>query len=289
MKLIPSICAFLITAALSCTVAAAPPSAPPSSDDDALEQVRSLPWQRGPAKGSLGDKASVQIPANGALLPQGQSDKFLELTGNLPSPKSSVITHGNWWAIFGFVDEGYVKDDEKVDPDALLQVLQETQKEANEEREKRGLPLMYIDGWYVPPRYDKAANRLEWGTKLHSSTSSEPFVNYTVRILGRSGHESATLVSDPENLDKDVKEFKEVLASFEFNPGEKYSEFKQGDRIAAYGLGALVIGGAAAVAAKSGFWKVIVAALAAGWKFIAAGAVVLLAGLRKFLGGGRKA
>ena len=66
-----------------------------------------------------------------------------------------------------------------------------------------------------------------------------------------------------------------ALGGYEFTAGEKYAEFKSGDKIAEYGLGALVLGGAAAAAAKAGwlkflgkFWIVIVAALAAAWGFI---------------------
>jgi uncharacterized membrane-anchored protein len=45
-----------------------------------------------------------------------------------------------------------------------------------------------------------------------------------------------------------------------------------------------VLGGAAAIATKKGFWAVLGGFLAAGWKFIAAGAVALSAGLRRFFG-----
>jgi uncharacterized membrane-anchored protein len=69
-----------------------------------------------------------------------------------------------------------------------------------------------------------------------------------------------------------MKSFNSALASFDFNAGEKYAEFKEGDKIAEYGLAALVLGGAAAAAAKAGwlkflgkFWLVIVAAMAAVW------------------------
>jgi len=275
----------LVVVALSYSAMAA---AQESNDASVSHQLRDLPWQHGPAKGVLGDKATVQIPSDGGMLPQGKGGKFLELTGNLPDPETAILVHGNWWATFDFVDEGYVKDDEKIDPDALLKTMKDNQQESNAERKKRGLPLLYIDGWYVEPHYDKTTNRLEWGAKLHSSESNDAIVNYTVRILGRSGHESATLVSDPASLDADVKEFKQVLASFEFNSGQKYSDFKPGDRVAAYGLGALVVGGAAAVAAKSGFWKVIVGALVAGWKLLAAGAVALFAAIGKAFGRKRK-
>jgi len=67
----------------------------------------------------------------------------------------------------------------------------------------------------------------------------------------------AVLVSEPQNLDRDIAEFKTALGDYEFVSGERYSEFRAGDRVAEYGLAALVLGGAAAVATKSGFGKAI--------------------------------
>lgn len=271
-----------LTLATICAVAA-------PSQEEIQSQIRALAWQRGPGVGSLSGKAAIQIPADGAMLAYADSSRFLELLGNLPSTDSNIVIGGNWFAAFSFVDEGYVKDDEKIDAVALMEQMKKNQELSNQERQKRGLPLMYVDGWFVAPHYDKETHRLEWGTKLHTSNSNEPIVNYTVRLLGRGGHESATLVSDPANLDADVKSFKKTLATFNFNAGEKYSEFREGDRVAAYGLGALVVGGAAAVAAKSGFWKVLIGALLAGWKFVAAAVVAVLVGMAKMFGKRSKA
>ena len=107
-------------------------------------------------------------------------------------------------------------------------------------------------------------------------------MNYTSRILGRTGVMSATLVSDTDALNKNTDEFKKVLTGFNYNNGLAYSEFKNGDKLAGIGLGALVLGGAAAVATKKGLWGVIGGFLAAGWKFIAAAFVALFAGIGKF-------
>jgi uncharacterized membrane-anchored protein len=78
-----------------------------------------------------------------------------------------------------------------------------------------------------------------------------------------------------------VASFKTALAGFDFNSGEKYSEFRAGDHVAEFGLGALVLGGAAAVAAKTGFWKVLLAGLAAGWKAIAVAVAAAGAAIKK--------
>lgn len=40
------------------------------------------------------------------------------------------------------------------------------------------------------------------------------------------------------------------------------------DRVAEFGLGTLIVGGAAAALVKTGFWKTILVALAAGWKLV---------------------
>jgi len=75
---------------------------------------------------------------------------------------------------------------------------------------------------------------------------------------------SAMLISSPETFDRDLIAFRNSLKSFSYDSGQSYAEFKQGDKVAAYGLGALVVGGAAAVALKSGagFLKVIWVAIA---------------------------
>jgi uncharacterized membrane-anchored protein len=73
---------------------------------------------------------------------------------------------------------------------------------------------------------------------------------------------SATLVADPDQIETILPVSKSLLDGYEYLPGKKYSEFRSGDKIAEYGLTALITGGAAAVALKTGllqkFWKVIV-------------------------------
>ncbi len=61
--------------------------------------------------------------------------------------------------------------------------------------------------------------------------------------------------------------------------GETYAEFKPGDKVAEYGLAALILGGAAAVATKKGFWAIIAGAAVAFWKLIAGVVIALFAGI----------
>ena len=95
----------------------------------------------------------------------------------------------------------------------------------NEERKKRGLETLVLEGWYVAPHYDIQTKRLEWGTKLRPESGGIT-VNYTIRLLGRSGVMSVILVSNPTSLDNDVKSFKAALAGFVFNTGKSIRNFE---------------------------------------------------------------
>ncbi len=251
------------------------------SDDDIRAQMNKLPWQTGPATADVGDHSKIQIPAGARLLPESEGSRFLELTGNLPQQGDTVLLREDWFALLSFRESGYVKDDDKLDPDALLAALRKNDEAANEDRTKRGIPTLTIDGWIVPPHYDPATKYLEYGLRLHGSDSPTPVVNYTMRLLSRHGYETVTLVTGPETLDRDVKDLHQVLSGFNFNPGETYGEFRAGDHVAEFGLGALVLGGAAAAAVKAGWFKGLIVALAAAWKLVAAAAVAAVAGIRK--------
>lgn len=84
-----------------------------------------------------------------------------------------------------------------------------------------------------------------------------------------------TLVTDPEDLQTVLSEFKKLLQTHEFNAGHRYAEFKKGDKIAAYGLTALIAGGAAAVALKTGILQKF-------GKLIVFGAIAVVAAFGKF-------
>jgi uncharacterized membrane-anchored protein len=248
---------------------------------DNSAEIAKLAWQAGPSVGEISGKASLKVPPDHLFLDAKNTGRFLELNGNPTSDRHYLVAPKSlkWFAVFSFNDSGYIKDDEKIDPEALLSQMQKSDGPGNEERKRLGLAPLYTDGWQVPPHYDDASKRLEWGMRLRTD-SGEKIVNYTSRLLARTGVMSAVLVSAPESLTEDTTQFKSVLKNFSYNSGENYAEFKQGDRMAEYGLAALVLGGAAAVATKKGFWGAIVAFFAAFWKLIAAGAFAAFAALR---------
>jgi uncharacterized membrane-anchored protein len=247
---------------------------------DIRAELGKLSWVNGPEKGEIGTTANIQIPKDYVFLGERDTRRFIELMGNPPSDNHYLIAPKslNWFAVFSFKESGYVKDDEKINADALLKQMKENDGPSNEERKKLGMQLLYTDGWQVTPHYDTQTKRLEWGMRLRSG-DGQMNVNYTSRILGRSGVMSAVLVSDVATLEQDTRDFKNALGKFTYNPGETYAEFKQGDKVAEYGLAALILGGASAVATKKGFWAVLGGFFAAFWKVLAAAAVAAVAGI----------
>lgn len=245
------------------------------------EMIAALNWQVAPAVGHVSDKAEMKLTGSLQFLDAPNTDNFLKANGNLSQKTSYTIVNANgkanWFAILQYIDEGYVKDDEKIDADALLTSLKEGNVQINEAKRKQGLPTMTLMGWYFPPRYDSVSKRLEWGTSLRDDATKSITVNVTTKILGRGGYTAAILVSGPESMETDLIDFKQALKNYDYVNGEKYREWKEGDKVAAYGLGALVLGGAAAVATKKGGFKLL-------WVAVLAAASAVWAGIKKLFG-----
>jgi uncharacterized membrane-anchored protein len=252
------------------------PLSAPAQEQAATPKIK-IDWQDGPTVGKLGDLAEIKVPEGYRFAGADGTRKFLELTQNppsgaelgvlIPERKENEPPSGFWFVIFEFHEIGYVKDDDrdKLDANALLKELQTNTEQGNKERAKRGWPAYNIDGWYKPPFYDVSSKNLTWATRGHSldNGKDEKSVNYSVRILGRRGTMDVDLVLGPDIVSDVLPRFVQVLQGFSFHTGHSYAEFRAGDKVAEYGLAALVAGGATAIAFKTGllakFWKLIVA------------------------------
>jgi uncharacterized membrane-anchored protein len=259
-------------------------SAQQRSQEELWREINSLAWQTYPAVGVIGTEAQIRLTNELRFLDVPNTSRFVQLNGNPPIADAYTVAPKllDWFAIFEFDPIGYVKDDEQIDPDELLKTLKKQNVRSIEERKRLGLRVLHLTGWFVAPHYDVETRRLEWGTRLVSD-DGDVTVNYSIRILGRDGVMRAILVSDPTNLEQDIKAFRISLKGFDFISGHRYAEFRSGDKVAEYGLAALIVGGAAAAAAKTGAGK----ALFGFVKFIgigifAAGAAVLACFKRLF-------
>jgi uncharacterized membrane-anchored protein len=253
--------------------------APPPANDG----LESFPWQR-EGVGKLGDRADIKIPDGFRFLPGAEASKLVEAMGNLTSRRELGLIGNSdmsWFVVFFFDDVGYVKDDEKdeLDAEAMAKTMNENLVASNEERRTRGMEELFFDGWAMPPRYNEATKQLEWAHRLRAASGLS--VNYNTRVLGRRGVMRTILVTDPNALDATLPSYQALMTGFRFVNGEDYASYVAGDKIAEYGLIALVAGGAGAVAAKTGLLAMAAAFLKKGFKLVVVGLVAVGAFIKK--------
>jgi uncharacterized membrane-anchored protein len=161
-------------------------------------------------------------------------------------PENVGITDENSWAfIITYEEMGYVKDDdaEDIDYDELLKEIQSDAASANEERAKLGYESIAIIGWASKPYYDADKKVLHWAKEIKFGETEGTTLNYNVRILGRKGILVLNAVSSMMELPDVQQNIAPVLASFNFDDGNKYADFNPDmDEVAAWTIGGLVAG-----------------------------------------------
>ncbi|MCB1277391.1 DUF2167 domain-containing protein [Prosthecobacter sp.] len=251
-----------------------------------IDAIEKLGWTR-EGKGLLGDKAEIVIPKGYRFTAGDGTRKLMEMYANPATNRElGMLTVEGLgpWIIFEFDESGYVKDDEKdqINADEMMESLREGQKQGNEYRRQHGLPELEIIGWVVPPRYNEKTHNLEWGTRLKSLDNNGVSINYNTRLLGRKGVMEVTLVCEPEEMQQMIAEQEKILAGFGYIEGERYAEFREGDKVAKYGLTALIAGTGAFAAAKMGLFGKLGALIAKLGKGIILVVIGVLAAIKKF-------
>ena len=255
---------------------------------DGKNFLASLNWVKGPSTASMKTVAEINVPKDFMFTDGEGTRKLMEAIGNLTSGSEVGLlapTSMVWFVVFRFSDDGYVKDDEKnkLDADKMLKTIQKGTELGNQERKRRGWPTMDIVGWDLKPAYDPATHNLEWA--IRGESQGEQIINHNTRILGRKGVMEVKLVVDPEKYAAVLPEFKQLLTSYNYKAGERYAEYRPGDKLAKYGLAALVTGGAVAVAAKTGLLASLVLLFKKGAKLIVIAVVAVIAAVKRFLFG----
>lgn len=252
-------------------------------------------WTEGPAKVSLGDQAEVDLPAGYLFADADDTRKLMERMGNPSTGKEMGLIApsgegNNWFIVFEWDAVGFIKDDEKdeIDADALLDSIKEGTEASNEKRKEMGAQPLHVLGWYEQPHYDQSTHNLVWAINGKSEGETDGVINYEVRLLGRRGYMSATLVASPGEMAAGKPEVAKLLAAHSFKTGEQYAQFVKGDKVAEYGLTALVLGGAGAAAAKLGLFAKLGKLLAKGGKLIVVGLAALGAWLKRLFSGRSK-
>jgi uncharacterized membrane-anchored protein len=259
----------------------------PQSREEALQQA-GIKLQSGPVTVPLGQTAEIKLPAGYHFVGKDSLDRFYELTQNMRSgTEVGVVLAPGYMLYFDYEEVGYVKDEDKdkLDAEKLLKSMTEGQDEANEERKKRGWDQVKLTGWATKPYYDPKTNNLKWALNLTSSQDNykEVWINESIRLLGRGGVMNVTLAAGTPAFKAAEADADKLLAeSYTYVAGQKYAEFKAGDKIAAYGLSALVLGGAGVMAAKMGLLAKLGVFFGKFWKGLVFVVLAIGASIKKF-------
>jgi uncharacterized membrane-anchored protein len=242
--------------------------------------------------------ANLNLSNNFRYLNPEQSNYVLhDLWGNPPRAdvlgmifpaNSGPFDDSTYAFIITFDADGYVKDNDadKINYDDMFKDIKAGETEANKERVKNGYEPIHMIGWAEQPYYDKQNKVLHWARELQFGSDSVNTLNYDVRVLGRTGILSLNAIATMNELALVKANIDEVLKIPEFTAGNKYTDFNSGtDKVAEYGIGALVAGG---ILAKTGFFAMIGKFLLVAWKFIVIGLVAIWGAIKKFFTGKSK-
>ena len=186
-----------------------------------------------------------------------------------------------------FIGDGYIKGDDwsQVDPDDFLEELKSASVENNKERLKNGYNTVQDISWHIKPEFNKDLGYVYYSLIVTFDDGSETF-NSTAMVLGREGYTDLTFVFNESIAHLMPNEIDKVVQNFDYNSGVQYSDFKAGDKVAAYGVGALVAGSLGIKGlAKTGALAVIAAFAKKLWFIILLPFIFLF---RLFTGGHKK-
>jgi uncharacterized membrane-anchored protein len=271
----------LLTALLCLTLSVPLPGntadAPAPQQMTAEQFLAGLHFQQGKIK-LPGEIATLDLPPNFRYLSPEDTNKVLvDGWGNPPGATTlgmivpadvNPLSQAGWGVIVTYDKDGHVKDNDadSINYADLLKDMKEGIADNNAARKEQGYAAMTLVGWAEPPSYDKAQHKLYWAKELHTEGGNENALNYNIRVLGREGVLVLNAVAGMTQIGQVKNEMKNVTAFTDFTPGNRYTDFDAStDKVAEYGLAALVAGG---VAAKLGFFGKIFALLLAFKKFI---------------------
>ncbi len=230
----------------------------------ATEQQQYLEWAKNIWEGLERQTGSIELPEAAARLDVPEQFYFLnakdadtvlvEVWGNPPGqpvlgmlfPAHLTPFDENSWAVtIEYEEDGYVSDADAADIDysELLTQMQEDTRAESEERLAAGYEAIALVGWAAPPFYDKNAHKLHWAKELKFGEESGNTLNYNIRVLGRKGVLVLNFIAGMDQKPVIEESLDSVLALANFTEGNEYADFNPDtDKIAAYGIGALVAG-----------------------------------------------
>lgn len=237
----------------------------------------------------LNGAVTLEVPENFYFLDaEGARKVLVEAWGNPPMAADGVLgmifpenmtplDDDSWGATISYQADGYVSDEDanKIDYAEMLVEMKKEMVLESKERETQGYGSIELIGWAAEPFYNQQKHQLYWAKELKFDGEELNTLNYDIRVLGRKGVLVIGFIATMDQKDMIDTQLDPVLAMAHFNEGSRYQDFDSSiDKVAAYGIGALVAG---KVAAKTGL-------LAAALIFLKKFGVIIAIAVAAFFG-----
>lgn len=267
----------------------------PKTDEELQAAYDALNWLNEPKVYSLdASHAQISLPQGKLLLLGADAERYSWLVSGTEFPGTEAVMSyesGEADVYYEWRDEGYVSDSDwsEVDADALLTQYKEATEQSNEERVANGFQPMQVVGWLQPPTYDPATRTVSYALELKDDDSN--WANVVALRLGRAGYAELTWVGSIDAMQSNGGQpalLRTALDNHDFQDGHRYADYKEGDKVAEYGIAGLV---ATALGLKfgKGIIAAIIAFLVAGKKLIIPAVLIgggaIFAFVRKLLAG----
>lgn len=208
-------------------------------------------WVRSPHVIKFGDYATIQVPA-------GMKCRF----GNKETARATVLDAGkerqqklagviiptiqgektqSWRITFYFDPIGYVKTEgaSSLDASALLDRYVQGLASLNDRRRLAGQHEIQEFLWTEPPVLDPALPQMRWN--LRQVIEGGDRVEFGVCRLGRHGIMTMKFEADAKEYETMKRDLDDLAAALEFTSGNRYEDYRVGDKIATKPLPDLII------------------------------------------------
>jgi uncharacterized membrane-anchored protein len=269
LRAAPIIIATLFVTSLACAQNALP--------EAASDEISQMNWISVGAIRLGGSTSTITLPLGFAGIAGLEAGRAYELSqGRRNETVEAVIVHpaDGGEVQFQWYPAGYVTADDwsDVDANAMIAEIRGNTETANADRRTHGLEELHVIGWMQQPVFDSATHTVFWA--IGARSDSGPLVNAIALRLGRSGYEKLTWIGAPEAYKAVGGDLDIMLRAHSFDVGQRYEDHISTDRVAGYGIAALVGAVAGAKALKVAAAGGLILLLKKFW-FLAFAAVVL--------------
>ncbi|HEY0797703.1 MAG TPA: DUF2167 domain-containing protein [Candidatus Baltobacteraceae bacterium] len=248
-------------------------------------EIRAMHWSAGahPLDASHGTFA----PPGGAIMVEdSEARRFSELVNGESSPNTEAIVRLRNRDILylDYIDSGFVTVDDWKDikPADMIKSISDATENSNKARADNGVPAVHVVGWIEEPVLDPVTKTVRWIVRFRGDGQAQTFSNAIALHLGRRGYERFTLASDDQNPRTLTASLNGLSGDYQFTRGFRFQDYVAGDKLAGYGIAALVGTVAGAAIAKTIGWGVVLLMIKKFFVLIVAGGAAGFRWLRGF-------